>query len=178
VAVRSDNWRNNRFYLQPKKNRVSKITRGKLIGEHSLRIAAFVRTIISSQPFFWFITVLISGSFGIYLSTKSVTDPFLYYDTGFIKQTSEAQTFKFPENGPFSSLSLAPGRQVLMYQLSEFTGIAPEKLQFLPLGSIIVSSTLFLLCVVLVESPFLACLITVYLLLNLSHASSIYFQAF
>ena len=93
---------------------------------------------------FLFATLLISFGFGIYLSSTRMTDPFLYIDIAFTKIVNINGKLVFPEQGTFSPLGLAPGRQVLMVQLANMMGVSPDVLQFFPLGTIFVSTTLFL----------------------------------
>src|SRR5690349_17258884 len=123
---------------------------------------------------FFFLTALLSLGFGAYLSINRVTDPFLYYDVAFVKSFQQQAQMNIPETGPFSSLSFVPGRELLMAQFANMMGISAETLQFLPLGVIIVALTLYVLCQRLFQSPPIACLMTIYLAFNLSHASALY----
>ena len=129
---------------------------------------------ISKEIAFLLITVLLSASFGTYLSLKRVTDPFLYYDVAFVKTIQDDAKVTFPETGPYSSLSFVAGRSMLMAQFVSLMGIEPDILQFLPIGSIFVSITLYFLALRLLKSPVIACLITLYLTINLSHATALY----
>ncbi|MFC1923284.1 hypothetical protein ACFLY4_08340 [Chloroflexota bacterium] len=80
----------------------------------------------------------------------------------------------FPDVGPYKSLSLAPGRSLILAQYANMMGISPEALQFFPLGSILISATFYYLALRILKSPIIACLITLYLILNLSHATALY----
>jgi hypothetical protein len=80
----------------------------------------------------------------------------------------------FPDAGPYKSLSLAPGRSLILTQYANMMGVDSEALQFFPLGSLIVSATFYYLALRFLRSPIIACLITLYLVLNLSHATALY----
>jgi hypothetical protein len=123
---------------------------------------------------FFLLTLLLSTGFSAYLSVKRVTDPFLYYDVAFVKSIQPQPQMIIPEMGPYASLSLAPGREMLMVQFTNMMGIEPEVLQFLPLGAIFVSITLYVLARRLLGSSVAACLVTLYLTFNLSHAAGLY----
>jgi general stress protein CsbA len=80
----------------------------------------------------------------------------------------------FPDVGPYTSLGLAPGRSFILAQYVNMMGVNPEALQFFPLGSLLISATFYYLALRFLKSPILACLITLYLTLNLSHATALY----
>jgi hypothetical protein len=103
-----------------------------------------------------------------------MTDPFLYYDISFSKVVRASGELVFPKQAPFSSLNLSPGRQLLMLQLTNMMGITPEEFQFMPIGSLFLSLTMFLLAYELLGSALLSMLVTLYLALNLSHAAALY----
>lgn len=124
--------------------------------------------------FYLYLTLLIAAIFGTYLAATRMTDPFLYFDISFAKAVNSQGELVFPQQGPFSSLHLAAGRQVLMLQLINMMGISPDIFQFLPIGTIFVSLTLYLLAYQILKSPLVASLITLYLVINLSHASALY----
>src|SRR6266480_2509217 len=84
-------------------------------------------------------TLLVSLGFGAYLSYRHVTDPFLYYDVGFVTSLSHSSQMVIPNSGPFASLTFVPGRELLMSLLSNMLGIDPQVLQFLPIGSVLIS---------------------------------------
>jgi hypothetical protein len=123
---------------------------------------------------FLLITIIISVGFGTFLSMERVTDPFLYYDISYIKSIKDDYQMSFPESGPFKSLDLVPGRLFLLSQYMNMMGIDPEALQFLPLGSILTSATLYIIGLKIFKAPIIASLLTLYLMLNLSHASALY----
>jgi len=129
---------------------------------------------LSKETIFFLITVCISTCFGTFLSSQKVTDPFLYYDIAFVKSIQDERQINFPDVGPYKSLSLAPGRSVILAQYANMMGINPEALQFFPLGSILISATFYYLALRFLKSPIIACLITLYLILNLSHATALY----
>lgn len=110
--------------------------------------------------------------FGAFLSTEHVTDPFLYYDIAFVESLEGDSVMDVPPIGPFQSLRLVEGRQILMAQLTNATALAPEELQFLPIGTLFISITLFALGRSLLRSDISAAFITVYLTVNLSHATA------
>jgi hypothetical protein len=121
------------------------------------------------------LALAVALGFGWYLGAGRVTDPFLYYDVAFVKQVQMGQTsMTIPATGPFASLAYVPGREMLMVQLSTMMGIAPETLQFLPVGAVLMSVTLYVLSRRLLGSPYVAFLLVVYLSTNLSHASALY----
>jgi hypothetical protein len=126
------------------------------------------------QTYFFIITVFVSAVFGILLSNKKVTDPFLYYDIAFVKSIQDDMQIMFPATGPFASLGLAQGRSLILLQYVNMMGIDPEALQFFPLGAILISATFYYLALRILRSPIIACLITLYLTLNLSHATALY----
>ena len=128
----------------------------------------------SKEIIFFLITVCISTGFGIFLSRQKVTDPFLYYDIAFVKSLQDERQMNFPDAGPYKSLSLAPGRSLILTQYANMMGVDSEALQFFPLGSLIVSATFYYLALRFLRSPIIACLITLYLVLNLSHATALY----
>jgi general stress protein CsbA len=129
---------------------------------------------LSKEIIFFLITVCISTCFGTYLSSKKVTDPFLYYDISFVKSIQDERQMNFPDVGPYKSLSLAPGRSLILAQYANMMGVNPEALQFIPLGSLLISTTFYYLALRTLKSPIIACLITLYLILNLSHATALY----
>ncbi len=121
------------------------------------------------------LAVAVALGFGWYLGAGRVTDPFLYYDVAFVKQVQMGQaSMTIPATGPFASLAYVPGREMLMVQLASMMGIAPETLQFLPVGAVLVSVALYMLSRRLLGSPYIAFLLVVYLSTNLSHASALY----
>lgn len=120
------------------------------------------------------LAVVISFVFGSYLSVQRVTDPFLYYDISFVKTSENSIDFRIPDEGPFSSLRLAPGRVSLLQGLVGVLGIEPETLQFLPIGSVLLATSCFYLALRLLGSPAIALLYSLYLGLNLSHATALY----
>jgi hypothetical protein len=128
----------------------------------------------SKEITFLIITVSAAIVFGIFLSSKKVSDPFLYYDISFVKSMQDEKRLIFPDAGPYTSLGLAPGRSLLLAQYANMMGIDPEALQFFPLGSILISATYYYLALRILKSPIIACLITLYLVLNLSHATALY----
>jgi len=132
------------------------------------------KTTLSKEIIFFLITVCISICFGNFLSSKNVTDPFLYYDISFVKSIQDERQMNFPDVGPYKSLSLAPGRSVILAQYANMMGINPEALQFFPLGSILISATFYYLALRILKTPIIACLITLYLIFNLSHATALY----
>ncbi len=132
------------------------------------------RKIVSPDLLFFILTLILSTCFGLYLSFEQVTDPFLYYDIAFIKSLQDASQMIVPKSGPFASLQYVPGREMLMLQFVNMMGITPETLQFLPLGTIFISLSLYLLSLRVLKSPLMACSITLYLTLNLSHAAALY----
>jgi hypothetical protein len=121
-----------------------------------------------------YLTLLIAIGFGIYLSANRMTDPFLFWDIAFTKIVKAQGGLVFPDKAPFSSLVLAPGRQIIMFQLINMMGIPSEEFQFFPLGTIFLAFTMFLLAYEILRSPTVASLITLYLILNLSHATALY----
>ena len=128
----------------------------------------------STHVAYFLLTLLISVGFGVYLSAQRVTDPFLYYDVAFVKSLQHETKMVIPDSGPFASLEPVMGRQILMSEFANMMGIAPEVLQFMPIGAILVAITLYFLLLRLTKSPLLACLVTLYLTLNLSHAAALY----
>lgn len=128
----------------------------------------------SKEIIFFLLTVFVSIVFGIFLSSKKITDPFLYYDISFVKSIQNERHIDFPDEGPFKSLGLAPGRSLVLAQYVNMMGVDPEALQFFPLGSILISATLYCVALKFLKSPIIACLITLYLTLNLSHATALY----
>jgi hypothetical protein len=120
------------------------------------------------------IALCLSTAFGLFLADREVTDPFLYYDVAFVARTQRNRRMVFPETGPFASLQFVPGRTILMVQLATMTGLAPEVLQYLPWGAMLVSQTLYVLALKLLKSPMGAGMVTLYLTLNLSHAAALY----
>jgi hypothetical protein len=123
---------------------------------------------------FLLLTILLSTCFGAFLSRQRVTDPFLYYDIAFVKSIQQETQMVIPETGPYASLSFVAGREILLTQFANMMGIGPKQLQFLPLGTILLSSTLYFLALRLLKSPVIAGLVTLYLILNLSHATALY----
>jgi len=119
-------------------------------------------------------TILLSTCFGAFLSLQRVTDPFLYYDIAFVKSIQQETQMVIPETGPYASLSFVAGREILLTQFANMMGIGPKQLQFLPLGTVLLSSTLYFLALRLLKSPVVASLVTLYLTLNLSHATALY----
>ncbi|MBV7330762.1 hypothetical protein KFU94_21465 [Chloroflexi bacterium TSY] len=126
------------------------------------------------ETLFFILTLLLAVSFGLFLSMERVTDPFLYYDVAFIKSIQDSAQVLIPETGPYTSLKPVIGRQILMMQYVSMMGVTPEALQFLPIGSILVMATLYLVAVKLLHSPAIASMVTLYLAFNLSHAAALY----
>lgn len=122
----------------------------------------------------FFLTIILTLLFGLFLSQRHVVDPFLYYDLAFVKSSLGETIPTIPLSGPFSSLALAPGRIFLLMALSSSLGISAELLGFLPLGALMVSASYFILVRSLTNSSWVAGFITLYLCLNLSHATAIY----
>ncbi len=120
------------------------------------------------------LAILISVGFGVFLSTKRVTDPFLYYDVAFVKSQNQQRRMQIPESGRFASLGPVSGRELLIIQFSNMMGINPEVLQYFPIGALLVSITLFCVTAHFTKSPLIAILVTLYLNLNLSHATALY----
>jgi hypothetical protein len=122
----------------------------------------------------YFLVLAVSLAFSGFLRANGVIDPFLYVDVAHTRLAAESGALAVPETGPFSSLNLVLGRQMLMLQFANMLGIEPETLLYLPLGAILVSSTMFLLGVWLLRSLLAATLATLTLTLNLSHAAALY----
>jgi hypothetical protein len=134
-----------------------------------------MRTIRTADIILFALALAVALGFGWYLSASRVTDPFLYYDVAFVKHVQMAQsTMDIPTTGPFASLAYVPGREMLMIQLAGMMGVAPETLQFLPVGAVLVTIALYVLARRLLGSPYAAFLLTVYLSTNLSHSSALY----
>jgi len=135
-----------------------------IIGDKDIRKGA--------APFL--LTIAISLLFGLFLSQRRVIDPFLYYDLAFVKSFHGARIPTIPSAGPFSSLALAPGRIYLLMALSSSLGMSYGVLGFLPIGSLLIPVSYFILIRRLTNAPWVASFTTLYLCLNLSHATAIY----
>lgn len=61
-----------------------------------------------------------------------------------------------------------------MILLANMLGATPGNFQFMPIGAIVISMTMFVVYRHILGSPSLASLLTLYLVLNLSHASALY----
>ena len=122
----------------------------------------------------FFITIIVSFLFGVFLSQRRVIDPFLYYDLTFVKTSLGERLPIIPSTGPLSSLALAPGRIYLLLVLSSSLGINSDVLGFLPIGSLLIAASFFVLMNKITGSPWGAALTTMYLCLNLSHATAFY----
>src|SRR5947209_9812843 len=112
-----------------------------------------------SEVAYFALTLVLALLFGTFLSSNRVTDPFLYYDVAFVQSAMGHTQMVLPRHGSFGSLQFVPGREMLMIQLAGIMGVSPQVLQFLPLGELIDSMVLYLLCRALLRSPVLACLI-------------------
>ncbi|NIS82962.1 MAG: hypothetical protein GTO14_22805 [Anaerolineales bacterium] len=122
----------------------------------------------------FFLTIVVSFLFGLFLSQRRVIDPFLYYDLAFVKSFLGESLPTIPSTGPLSSLSLAPGRIYLLLALSSSLGMDSEVLGFLPIGSLLIAASFFILMNEITGAPWVSALATMYLCLNLSHATAIY----
>ncbi len=133
---------------------------------------------VSTIPFRWgylfFATLLLSVGFGAFLSQQRVTDPFLYFDTAFVAKTQHLGELRFPDSTHYASLKLVPGRQILMLEFANLMGISAQALQFLPIGTLLIAALWFLLALFLLNSPSLACAVSLYMTLNLSYATNLY----
>jgi hypothetical protein len=129
---------------------------------------------LSPAVIFYLISLLLGSAFGFFLASQRVTDPFLYFDISFVKSIQPQEAMVIPKTGPYASLSLVPGRELLMAQLSNMLGIEPEVLQFLPIGAILLSQMLYLAGLYILKDPPAASLLSLYLVFNLSHATALY----
>jgi hypothetical protein len=120
------------------------------------------------------LSMLVAMLSGVFFTTKQVTDPFLYYDVGFVTSLQGHMSMHIPSHGPYASLIFVPGREMLMLQLSQMLGIQPAALQFLPVGALILSPPLYLTVRKLTGSSWLALAAVAYLVPNLSHATTLY----
>ena len=112
--------------------------------------------------------------FGFYLSSKQITDPFLYFDVAFTKQSLSDTHLVVPQKGPFASLDFVVGRIILMSILSKVTNLNVVDLQFFPIGYLLSPIILFVLTNKLFNSLIVSTFLTLSFIFNPSQITAFY----
>jgi hypothetical protein len=123
----------------------------------------------------WIPVVLVCVLVGSYLGLQQVTNPYLHISVAFSEVMRYQDQVTFFEEGAFSSQRYTPGRALWMVTVGKILGLDSQvNLQFLPIGSIILSIVYFAFFKKILGSYLLAALMTLHQMLNPSQLGGVY----
>ena len=124
---------------------------------------------------FLVLTVLASTIVGAHLGGKRLSNPFLHYDIAFTEAARDSDQVRFPDHGSLSGARYGKGRQFWMIALGNLLGLESQiPLQFLPVGSMLLSMAYFAIFKRLLGSNVMASAMTLHQMINPSQLLGIY----
>jgi len=121
------------------------------------------------------LTILVSTIVGAHLGRKQLSNPFLHYDIAFTEAARRADRVEFPDHGSLSGARYGRGRQLWMIAVGGLLGLESQiPLQFMPIGSVLLSMAYFAMFKRLLGSNVMAGAMTVHQMINPSQLLGLY----
>lgn len=124
---------------------------------------------------FLVLTILVNTIVGAYLGRNQLSNPFLHYDIAFTEAARGATRVDFPDRGSLSGARYGRGRQLWLIAVGELLGLGSQiPLQFMPIGSVLLSIAYFAMFKRLLGSSAMASAMTVHQMINPSQLLGLY----
>ncbi len=125
--------------------------------------------------YLWILVILVCVLVGSYLGVQKVTNPYLHISVAFTEVMRYENPITFFDEGALSSQRYTPGRPLWMISAGKILGLDSQiSLQFLPIGSIILSIVYFAFFRKLLGSYLIAALMTLHQMVNPSQLGGVY----